>query len=175
MLAIQFRIRRIGMFLGLPDLDPLVRCTIRIRLQILPFSHKGGYNACKIKFNTKFYQKIKFLRLKIMCLRVSYQKKIRKKLKKFASLKSLKKGVGSWSGSVSQRYGSGSAPKFNGTPTLLIGEYCTRRREEQGRLSPGFQPQHALHRSQDCAHWGRGAQVSTWLHRSLTISTLFKE
>jgi hypothetical protein len=38
-------------------------------------------------------------RLKIMCLRVSYKKKYLKKA-------SLKKGVGSGSGSISQRYGS---------------------------------------------------------------------
>ncbi len=39
-----------------------------------------------------------------MCLRVSYKKKIYKKIICFASLKSLKKGIGSRS--VSQRYGS---------------------------------------------------------------------
>ncbi len=39
-----------------------------------------------------------------MCLWASYKKKIYKKFF-FASLKSLKKGVGS--GSISQRYGSG--------------------------------------------------------------------
>jgi hypothetical protein len=39
-----------------------------------------------------------------MCLLVSYKKKYVKQL--FASLKSLKKGVGSGSGSFSQRYGS---------------------------------------------------------------------
>jgi hypothetical protein len=50
-----------------------------------------------------------------MCLWVSYQKK-----RKFASLKSLKKGVGSevGSGSVSQRSGSSSAPKCHGSPAL---------------------------------------------------------
>ncbi len=38
----------------------------------------------------------------------------------FASLKSLKKGVGAGSGSVSQRYGSeGSAPKCHGSPPLV--------------------------------------------------------
>ncbi len=63
-------------------------------------------------------------------MRVSYKKKIWQKVKKhnfFASLKSLKKGVGSedgsgaGSGSVtgSQRYGSGSAPKCHGSPTLV--------------------------------------------------------
>jgi hypothetical protein len=49
-------------------------------------------------------QKIKFLRLKIMCLWVSYKKEIWKK-RTFPSLKSLKKGggsgVGSGSGSIS--------------------------------------------------------------------------
>jgi hypothetical protein len=42
----------------------------------------------------------------------------------FASLKSMKKGVrsgvGSGSGSISQRYGSGSAPKCHGSPTLIF-------------------------------------------------------
>ncbi len=83
--------------------------------------------------------------------------------------------VGCGSGSVNQRFGSGSASKCHGSSTLQIDEYCSRRREEQGRLSPGFQPQYTVYRSQDCAHWGRGAQVSTELHRSVTISTLFKE
>jgi hypothetical protein len=40
----------------------------------------------KLKFTTKVQQKIKFLRLKIMCLRVSYKKKL-KILKKFGILK----------------------------------------------------------------------------------------
>jgi hypothetical protein len=40
------------------------------------------------------------LRVKILCLRVSYKKKYEEK--KFASSKSLKKGVGSGSGSSSQ-------------------------------------------------------------------------
>jgi hypothetical protein len=47
-----------------------------------------------------------------MCLRVSYQN-FGKKPHFFASLKSLKKGVGSRVGS-----GSGSASKCNGSPTL---------------------------------------------------------
>jgi hypothetical protein len=34
----------------------------------------------KLNFNTKFEQKIKFLRLKIMCLRESYKKKYEKKI-----------------------------------------------------------------------------------------------
>ncbi len=99
-----------------------------------------------------------------MCLRISFKKKYGIF---FASLMSRKKGVGS--GSVRRRYGSGSASKCHGSPTLLIGEYCPRRREEQGRLSPGLQPQYPLHRSQDCTHWGRGAQVSTELRRSFTL------
>jgi hypothetical protein len=49
--------------------------------------------------------KIKFLRLKIMCLWLSYKKKYGKKI---ASLKSLKKEVGSGVGS-----GSAPAPKSN--------------------------------------------------------------
>jgi hypothetical protein len=52
-----------------------------------------------------------------MCLRVSYEKKNMKKIKKFLHrFKSLKKGVGS--GSVSQRYRS--APKCHGSaPSIL--------------------------------------------------------
>ncbi len=41
-----------------------------------------------------------------MCLLVSYKKKNIKKNKNFSSIKSLKKGVGSGSGSISQRYRS---------------------------------------------------------------------
>jgi hypothetical protein len=41
----------------------------------------------------------------------------------WGSLKSLKTGVGS--GSVSQRCGSGSAPKCHGSPTLGGGQRCT--------------------------------------------------
>ncbi len=54
-----------------------------------------------------------------MCLQASYKKKIWKKNNFFASLKSLKKGVGSGvgSGSISQRYRS--APKCHGSPTLV--------------------------------------------------------
>ncbi len=44
----------------------------------------------------------------MMCLWANYKKKIWKKYFIFASLKSMKKGVGgSESGSISQRYGSG--------------------------------------------------------------------
>ncbi len=95
------RIRRIHMFLGHqdPDLDPLVRGT-----DPDPDSSLFWNNACKIGFWHKFEQKIKFLRLKIMCLCVSCKKKIWEKFF-FASLKSLKKGVVSGVGSVS---GAGS-------------------------------------------------------------------
>jgi hypothetical protein len=54
-------------------------------------------------FYTKFYQKIKFLRLKIMCLTVSLKKE--KKIF-LAFLKLLKKGAGSGAGSINQRYRS---------------------------------------------------------------------
>jgi hypothetical protein len=79
------------------------------------------------KILTKILAKVKFLRQKIMCLRVSYKKKYEKK-KLFASLKSLKKRVGSkvrsGAGSMSKRYGSrgsgsGTAPKCYRSPTLL--------------------------------------------------------
>jgi hypothetical protein len=42
----------------------------------------------------------------MLCLWESYKKKIWKQLFCFASLKSMKKGIGSGSGSISQRYGS---------------------------------------------------------------------
>jgi hypothetical protein len=56
-----------------------------------------------------------------MCLRVRYKKKLWNFF--FASLKSLKKGVGSGVGSISQRYGSGDPdPQENqGSPTLPVG------------------------------------------------------
>jgi hypothetical protein len=41
-----------------------------------------------------------------MCLQVSYEKKYEEKFFFLASLMSLKKGVGSGSKSISQRYGS---------------------------------------------------------------------
>jgi hypothetical protein len=55
-----------------------------------------------------------------MWLWVIYKKKIRKKIF-FASLMSLKKGVGSGvgSGSVSQRCKYGSGLKCHGSPTLV--------------------------------------------------------
>jgi hypothetical protein len=62
----------------------------------------------KQNFNAKFQQKNIFFRLKMMCLLVSYQKNMRKKIFG-ASLKSIKKLVGSAPepGSISLRYGSG--------------------------------------------------------------------
>jgi hypothetical protein len=59
-----------------------------------------------------------------MCLRVTYKKKIWGKNNLFASLTSLKKGVGSevGSGSISQRYGSADPDphlKCHGSSTLL--------------------------------------------------------
>jgi hypothetical protein len=87
------------MFFGVQD----PRIKTQIQILILPFSHEGAERTeimlAKKDFNSKVQQKIKFLRLKIMCLRVS----IRKKYGIFlASLKSLKKGV--------RIRGSGSAP-----------------------------------------------------------------
>jgi hypothetical protein len=92
------------MFLGLqdPDPDPLVRGT-----DSDPDPSLFGNNGCKLGFQHKILAIDKFLRLKIMCLWVSYIKKWGKKV--FLVLKSLKKGVGSGSGSISQRCGSGSA------------------------------------------------------------------
>jgi hypothetical protein len=68
------------MFLGLQDPDPSDR-EVRIRIWL--------------RINTKFWQKVKFLRLKITCLWVSYKEKYGKKLILFATVKSLKKGIGS--------------------------------------------------------------------------------
>jgi hypothetical protein len=75
---------RIRMFLGLPDPDPLVIGTDPDLTPALygtfPFSHKCVERTeimlAKENFNTKYQQKIKFLRLKIMWLWVSYKKKI---------------------------------------------------------------------------------------------------
>ncbi len=44
-----------------------------------------------------------------------------KKIIIFCILTSLKKGVGSGSGSISQRFVSGAGPKCHGSPTLLAG------------------------------------------------------
>jgi hypothetical protein len=47
---------------------------------------------------------------------------MRKKIFFIASLKSMKKGVGSGSGYISQRYGSGDPDphkKYHGSPTLV--------------------------------------------------------
>jgi hypothetical protein len=56
--------RKIRMFFGLPDPNPLVRGTlalIRIRIRLLPFSHKGVERTeimlAKSNFNTKFILK----------------------------------------------------------------------------------------------------------------------
>ncbi len=73
-----------------------------------PFRIKvfSGLKKCvqNIIFTQTFSKKWKFLRLKIICLRVSYKKQIWKNFFFLASLKSLKKGVGSESGPFSQRY-----------------------------------------------------------------------
>ncbi len=61
--------------------------------------------ACKIKFSNKILAKIKFLRLKIICLRVSYKKKYEK--------------------SISQRYRSADPdPHQNVTDTQHCKELC---------------------------------------------------
>ncbi len=75
--VLGIRIRRIRMFMGHPD--SLVEVRIRLRIRIFSFSLKGVQRT-KImlaysNFNTKCLQKIIFLRLKIMCLRVIYKKK----------------------------------------------------------------------------------------------------
>jgi hypothetical protein len=61
---------RIWMFLGFQDPDPLVKY---LWIRILPFSEIKL--AKYLRFYHKNLAKIKFLRLKIMCLRVSLQKK----------------------------------------------------------------------------------------------------
>ncbi len=63
-------------------------------------------NACKIKLKKFFRSKYIFLRLKIMCLRVSC------KFFFFVSLKSLKKGVGSGVGSVPSARIPGTDPRI---------------------------------------------------------------
>jgi hypothetical protein len=54
------------------DPDPFVRGMDPYQAPILPFSHKGVARTeimlAKKNFKTKFLRKIKFLRLKIMCL-----------------------------------------------------------------------------------------------------------
>jgi hypothetical protein len=60
----------------------------------------GLKNACKINFNTLLKQKIKFLRLKILSLRVSYKEK--NGIFVCCILKVADKGVGS--GTILQRY-----------------------------------------------------------------------
>ncbi len=77
-----------------------------------------------------------------MYLRVSYIKKIWKNLILFASFKPLKKwvefgvGFGSGPGSKSQWWGSGSAPKCHGSPTLPVISLSTGTFLRQ--LFPGF-------------------------------------
>jgi hypothetical protein len=70
----------------------------------------------KYNFDAKIIFRAVDKRLMIMCLQVN-----RKKYEKncFASLKSIKKGVGSGCGSVSKRSGSGSAPTCPGSLTLV--------------------------------------------------------
>ncbi len=77
-----------------------------------------------LSFNTKFCQKIYFLRLKIMCVWVSYKKKkYGGKIYFFVIVKSQKRGVGSGvgsgSGSISQRFGFGYPSKRHGSLTLV--------------------------------------------------------
>ncbi len=78
------------MFLGLPDPDPdpLVKDTDS---DPLLFSHKCVERTeimlAKQNFYAKFQQKIKFLRLKIMYLCVSYKKNLYEKIIFFTSLK----------------------------------------------------------------------------------------
>jgi hypothetical protein len=66
--VLGIRIRRLRMFLGLPDPDPLVR-GMDPDPDPDPFSHRCvERTACKIKFKTQnFSKKIKYFRLKMMC------------------------------------------------------------------------------------------------------------
>jgi hypothetical protein len=85
---------------------------------MLPFSE---VMLGKWDFDTKFRKIFLSLRLKIMCLWVRYNKNYGKKLIFSPSSKSLKRGVvGSGSGSISQRCGSGSASICHGYPTLRL-------------------------------------------------------
>jgi hypothetical protein len=56
----------------------------RIRLRILPFSHKRAERTDKMPakyyFNTKFKQKIQIFKLKMMWLWASYKKNMKKKI-----------------------------------------------------------------------------------------------
>jgi hypothetical protein len=75
-------------------------------------------------------------------------KKIWKKIF-FAFLKSMKKGVGSGSGSISQSYGSGSAPKCHGSPTLVRGALVHKRGRKYQHLlivSPVYSIKHQYRR-----------------------------
>jgi hypothetical protein len=64
--------------------------------------------------------------------------------KKFASSKSLKKGVGSGVGSVTQNCGSGSAPKCHGSPTLIISTLFLGRDEGDGSIKTIPPPPHQI-------------------------------
>ena len=65
-----------------------IRIRLWIRLRILPFSHKCvDIMFAKLDFTTKVEKKIKFLRLKMMCLWASYKKKIWKQQNVFCILK----------------------------------------------------------------------------------------
>ncbi len=75
---------------------------------LLNFYHCEMFNTTIQRLFSR--KSVEFLRLKIMCLRVSHKKKIWKKINIFfASLRSPKNGVGSWVGSgsesISQRHG----------------------------------------------------------------------
>ncbi len=95
------------------------RCGSRSGSRSFPFSYRCWADwkiACKILV------KIKFLRLKMMCRRVSYKEKNMKKIKFFGILKSLKKGVGS--GSISQKYGSANPDPHQNVTDLQTGVPC---------------------------------------------------
>jgi hypothetical protein len=100
------------MFLGLPDLDPF-RQRYESGPGSFPFLIKVVLNGLKYFLQYKIFTqnlKKKNLRLKILkilYLRVNYKKKNLRKKMSFASLKSVKKGVGSGVGSRSEEY------KFN--------------------------------------------------------------
>ncbi len=77
-----------------------------------------------------------------MCLWASYKKKICKKIFFFASLKSMKEGVGPGVGFGSIKSirgsGSGSAPKCYGSPTLFLNVVFFRAGFE-GLVDPDLQ------------------------------------
>ena len=86
-------------------------------MAILCWAAKNSLRGTIVTQN--FSKKIEF-EIEEMCLRVSYKKKYEENFFFLASLKSLRKVVGSGvgSGSVSQRYGS--APKCHKSPTLVV-------------------------------------------------------